>query len=85
MGALNLGMNKVTVPDNLKHLGVLGYLVATLAASIENRGYKLALDRGYLIPKVFNYPDGVKRYRGSGDGSVEQSRLSEMVVNGIGS
>ena len=38
--------DKVTVPDNLKHLGVLGYLVATLAVPIEHRGYKLALDRG---------------------------------------
>ena len=46
---------KVTVPDNLKHLGVLGYLVATLSAPIENRGYKLALDQGYSSPKLFDY------------------------------
>ena len=43
------------MPDNLKHIGVLGYLVATLAAPIENRGYKLALDRGYSSPKLFIY------------------------------
>ena len=43
------------MPDNLKHLGVLGYLVATLSAPIENRGYKLALDRGYSSPKLFDY------------------------------
>ena len=46
---------KVTVPNEVAHLGVLGYLVAMLTAGIWHKGYKLALDRGYSSPNLFSY------------------------------
>ena len=39
----------------MKQLGLLGYLVAQLVAGLENKGYKLSLDRGYSSPILFEY------------------------------
>lgn len=46
---------KVSVPDEFKYLGVLGYLVAQLMSPLKGPGHKVALDRGYSSPYLFYY------------------------------
>lgn len=46
---------KVAVPPDVGYLGVLAYLVAQLLLGLEDKGYKVALDRGYSSPYLFEY------------------------------
>ena len=46
---------RTNVPEGLKALGKLGYIVAQLVSGLEHSGRKITMDRGYSSPILFQY------------------------------